>query len=112
LIDPVKTKLAIPVIGGVHNAMSDKILHDVATVAAATNYDTIPSSLMALFISGFWSFGSRTSVHGIVGAAGQKFILVGWTDSPRRLIMINDDNDKIVESTSTLPSAYCCCYCG
>jgi 2-methylisocitrate lyase-like PEP mutase family enzyme len=59
-----QTKLAIPVFG-VHDALSAKIMHAVATTAAATNNDTIPSSSSspsALFISGFGVSASRLGV--------------------------------------------------
>jgi 2-methylisocitrate lyase-like PEP mutase family enzyme len=55
-------KLAIPVFG-VHDALSAKIIHAVATTAAATdNSDTIMSSPSALFISGFGVSASRLGV--------------------------------------------------
>jgi hypothetical protein len=51
--------LAIPVFG-VHDALSAMIMHDVATMAAATKHEAIPSSQLALFVSGFWVLGCGT----------------------------------------------------
>jgi hypothetical protein len=66
---------SIPVFGD-HNILSAMILHDFATTAAATTYDTIPSSLPALFISGFWVLGSSTSIHGIMGDGSSRSEIV------------------------------------